>query len=245
MARRKRKEEEEAGWAGPEFDEVEFMRREISGARAAIVTVGWSVVGALVSFGTLLVGLHWAISFFVGLFSFAGLYYVFPLAEVKSSAFKRRDWIGHGSTYFFSWLAFWILLLNVPFTDFTAPEIHAIAVGSYATGATLSNDTISCAVPRSGFVDVTLDDTLYLSFRATDNFRLSGVSVQIGGQNQTHSLVANQPNPCKTTGSDVYLANTFVVSLSNPGSGSYPTTIEAWDLADHRVRASFTIRFGL
>ena len=128
MARRKRKDEE-PGWTAPEFDEVEFMRKEISAARKAAFVVAWAVVGALLSFGAVLVGLPPGIAFLIGLFTFGGLYFVFPLVGVSVEAFKRRDWIGQGATYFFSWLAFWILLLNQPIADFTGPTIHGIAVG--------------------------------------------------------------------------------------------------------------------
>src|SRR5213593_1429384 len=49
MARRKRKDDTPA-WVAPDFDEVGFMRREIEGARAAVATIAWAIVGALVGF---------------------------------------------------------------------------------------------------------------------------------------------------------------------------------------------------
>src|SRR2546426_8623445 len=45
MARRKRKEDE-PDWVAPDFDEVGYMRRELEGARAAVATIGWAVIGA-------------------------------------------------------------------------------------------------------------------------------------------------------------------------------------------------------
>src|SRR5438128_689831 len=49
MARRKRKDDE-PDWVAPDFDEVGYTRRELEGARAAVATIGWAVIGALVAF---------------------------------------------------------------------------------------------------------------------------------------------------------------------------------------------------
>src|SRR5207244_5027518 len=97
-------------WVAPDFDEVGYMRKEIEGARAAVATIAWAVIGALVAFG--LYSVLPALAFFAGIAVGFGMYFVFPLIGIKTESFKRRDWIGHGITYFFSWLAFWIILLN-------------------------------------------------------------------------------------------------------------------------------------
>src|SRR5256885_16393076 len=122
MARRKRKDEA-PDWTAPDFDEVGYMRTEIRAARAAVATIAWAVVGAVVSF--LLYSIHPALAFFAGILVGFGLYFFLPMIGISIDAFKRRDWTGHGITYFFSWLAFWILLLNSPFGDFTNPTIQA------------------------------------------------------------------------------------------------------------------------
>src|SRR5207244_9013996 len=71
------------------------------------------------------------LAFFGGIAVGFGMYFIFPLLGFKTESFKRRDWIGHGITYFFSWLAFWIILLNPPFSDHLPPTIHAITVSPY------------------------------------------------------------------------------------------------------------------
>ncbi|MCI4371821.1 MAG: DUF5379 domain-containing protein, partial [Thermoplasmata archaeon] len=116
MARRNKKEDE-PDWVPPDFDEVGYMRQEMQGARVAVATIGWAAVGAVVSF--LLYSVLPVLAFFAGIAVGYGMYFIFPLLGFKTESFKRKDWIGHGITYFFSWLAFWIILLNPPFGDFT------------------------------------------------------------------------------------------------------------------------------
>ena len=118
MARRKRKDEP-TDWVAPDFDEVGYMRTEIQAAKTAVLTIAWAAVGAIVSF--LRYSVNAALAFFAGIGVAFGLYYVLPYLGIAVKGFKRRDWTGHGITYFFSWLAFWILLLNPPFGDFTTP----------------------------------------------------------------------------------------------------------------------------
>src|SRR2546430_804181 len=94
MARRKRKDDE-PDWVAPDFDEVGYMRRELEGARAAVATIGWAVIGALVAFA--LYSVLPVLAFFAGIAVGAGMYFVFPLIGIKTEPFKRRDWIGHGT----------------------------------------------------------------------------------------------------------------------------------------------------
>src|SRR5438094_9802065 len=163
MARRKRKEDAH-GWLGPDFGEVGYMRKEIEGARAAVATIAWAVIGALVAFG--LYSVLPALAFFAGIAVGFGMYFVFPLIGIKTESFKRRDWIGHGITYFFSWLAFWIILLNPPFSDHTDPTIQAISISPYHAGYT---GDLACLPPAGSVSMGPVNDSLYILFRATDH----------------------------------------------------------------------------
>src|SRR5947208_16647296 len=99
MARRKHKEDA-PDWVAPDFDEVGYMRKEIEGARAAVATIAWAVIGALVAFG--LYSVLPALAFFAGIAVGFGVYFVFPLIGTKTAAIKQPDWIGHGIQYLLS-----------------------------------------------------------------------------------------------------------------------------------------------
>jgi len=137
-AAKRRKEKEEPDFALPEFDEGAYMRKEVEGAKAAVVTVILAVPVAGLLYGLAVWGLA-IVAFFLGLaltFALPRLFRMLeflPWPKVDTSKFERRDWLGHGSTFLFSWLAFWILLLNAPFVDLTNPVIGVTAFAGVAT----------------------------------------------------------------------------------------------------------------
>src|SRR5437899_2319927 len=91
MARRKRKEDE-ADWVPREFDEVGYMRQEIQGAHAAIATIGWAVIGAVVAL--LLYAVLPVLAFFAGIAVGSGMYSVFLRIGINTAGFKSRDALG-------------------------------------------------------------------------------------------------------------------------------------------------------
>ncbi|MGQ0797099.1 MAG: hypothetical protein ACT4OI_04435, partial [Methanobacteriota archaeon] len=247
MARRKRKDEE-PGWAAPEFDEVEFMRKEISSARMAVFVVAWAVVGALFSFGATVVGLHPLGAFLIGLFMFGGLYFVFPLVGVSVETFKRRDWFGQGGTYFFSWLAFWILLLNQPIADFTAPTIHGITVGVYDPSLNPAPDPASvlCTAVAAWTVTITRGSNsgLFVLFRATDNVGVArdDLRVSVNSMVITSSSieeVEGTPHACSSVPGQAYAAGSFVVKVPLTAQPSYAVDITASDAGGRSHRVTF------
>ena len=239
MARRKRKEDA-PDWVAPDFDEVGYMRKEIEGARAAVATIAWAVIGALVAFG--LYSVLPALAFFAGIAVGFGMYFVFPLIGIKTESFKRRDWIGHGITYFFSWLAFWIILLNPPFSDHTDPTIQAISISPYHAGYT---GDLACLPTTIG--SATLgpgNNSLYVLFRASDNVGLSNVSVQVAPQGQTPYLVKPTPvmgpNQCVGHRLESYLGGTYNATFPVTAS-AYDITIVAVDTSGRQAAIGFQI----
>jgi len=244
MARRKRKEDE-PDWVPPEFDEVGYMRQEIQGAHAAIATIGWAVIGAVVAL--LLYAVLPVLAFFAGIAVGFGMYFVFPLIGINTDGFKRRDWVGHGITYFFSWLAFWILLLNPPFSDHTDPTVQSISVSPYHAGY-LGNSShmLSCLPLLGGSVTAPMagNDSLYVLFRATDNVGLSDVSVEIAPGSQTPFSLkptpVSGPNRCVDPASTTYPGGSYDVSFF-VNATSYTVTIRAIDTGGRQAGTAFQI----
>lgn len=209
MARRKRKDEE-PDWVPPEFDEVGYMRKEIEGARAAVATIAWAVVGAIAAF--LLYSVSPFLAFFAGIAVGFGMYFVFPLFGIRTESFKRRDWTSHGVTYFFAWLAFWIVLLNPPFGDFTDPTVQGVSVSPYHTGYT---GGLLCAMPMGGSVTVSGagNNSLYILFRASDNVGLASIKVNItqGGSasDAKYATLAGKMNPCAGHSAEVLPSDAY------------------------------------
>jgi len=242
MARRKRKEDA-PDWVAPDFDEVGYMRKEIEGARAAVATIAWAVIGALVAFG--LYSVLPALAFFAGIAVGFGMYFVFPLIGIKTESFKRRDWIGHGITYFFSWLAFWIILLNPPFSNHTDPTIQAISVSPYTPGY-LDNPmhNLTCSAPSSTPFPMNGNTSIYLLFRASDNVGLGNLSVVITPSSPPIFTVTPYPisgdNRCLGHRTENYLGATYNATFP-VGLSRYLVTITAIDTSGHRAAVEFEI----
>jgi len=239
MARRKRKDDT-PDWVAPDFDEVGYMRREIEGARAAVATIAWAVIGALVGFA--LYSVLPVLAFFGGIAVGFGMYFIFPLLGFKTESFKRRDWIGHGVTYFFSWLAFWIILLNPPFSDHTPPTIQGISLSPYHSG--YAGD-LSCLSAGVGSVSMgAINNSLYILFRASDNVGLRNVEVQAAPQGSTPfvvapTLVAGQNNQCAGHRQETYAGGTYNATL--PYATRYDITIVATDTSGLSAGVAFEI----
>jgi hypothetical protein len=156
------KKDRAADWKPPEFDEVKFMRSEIRTAHATIAIVLWTLPAALLSYGLTVAGVP-VIAFFAGIGMMFLLKWILPLLRIETSEYKRKDWIGHGFTFFFSWLAFWILLLNPPFADLTSPTIVRVSVdgvnlGCEGTAATGSQNVLTVfAADNVGVTRVTVN----------------------------------------------------------------------------------------
>jgi hypothetical protein len=240
MARRKKKEDE-ADWVAPEFDEITYMRKEIEGGRAALATVGWAIIGAIVSF--LLYSVHPGLAFFAGIAVGFGMYFVLPLTGINIEPFKRKDWIGQGATYFLSWLAFWILLLNPPFGDFTNPTIQAISVSPYRDGYIGSLTCVGLTDGRAMIPTNPPNNSVYILFRATDNVGLAELNVTVSSFGQVTPFPrTGSPNTCDRQ-SGPYPGGTYNVSFPSLAS-SYRVTISARDAKGLEAVVGFEIQIG-
>ncbi len=245
MARRKRKEEELI-WEPPEFDEVGYMRKEIENAKIALVVIAWAAVGALLAY--LLYAVQQpVIGFLLGIFAFGVLYFLLPILGLPIHGFKRRDWLSHASVYFFSWLAFSILLLNAPFGDHTSPVVGSFEVGTFNAGGNL---TIPAAgslwcIPASPGQELSVhtggtNKSLYVIFRATDNVAVRSVAVTVGGKNATYTSLAGAESLCTTGGLAALPPDTY--GLDIPISQTqYVMSITATDTSGLTTVASLVL----
>jgi len=245
VARRKRKEDVPI-WEPPEFDEVGYMRKEIENAKISVVVIAWSVVGAILLFLFYQFSLA-IVGFLLGLLIFAALYFVLPMLGLPIHGFKRRDWASHAMVYFFSWLAFSILLLNVPFSDHTAPVVGSFEVGTFSSNLTTTvppAGSMACHPGTPGtavLIPPTGNNTVYVIFRATDNVAMRNVSAKLGSMNLTLTPVAGEANVCIGSTSPTFYADTYAVSFAF-ATGSLILSVTATDTSGLTATSSITIR---
>lgn len=120
---------EEAGLKVPPFDEKDFIRKELISFKATLVLFAFSI---LVALACLLVWLgdesHRIrfLAYFVGAMTI-GLLLLRPayrLAKIDISHWKKKEWFGQMTLYFFFWLGFFLLLTNPPITDASEPVVE-------------------------------------------------------------------------------------------------------------------------
>jgi len=161
MAKKRRKEEEEE-FQLPEFNETEFLRKEITSAKMILLVVLLAIVAAVISYLLTLAGVV-VIAFFAGLAVVLLLKYVPTVFGIDTDKLERKDWMGYGSTYFFAWLAIWVLVMNVPFSV-VAPSALTVSVNNNPVA---SGDTINIS-----------GSSVNITAKATDNAGISAVLIQ-------------------------------------------------------------------
>jgi hypothetical protein len=115
----------------PDFDEDAFIHREMVSFRTTAILFVWGIVAAAVSWAAFAAMGGARTGWLVGLLIVAafgyGLRWLFPKLGADVAHFKRRDWLGTGFLFFFTWLSFFIIAVNPPVSDYAPPrvELHA------------------------------------------------------------------------------------------------------------------------
>ncbi len=174
MARKKRKKEETYEFKVPQFDEAGFMRKEIEGAKAALVTIAYAFIVGLASYSLSLLGVGY-LAVLVGFAALYGLKYVYPALNLDVAKFDRKTWVGNGAVFLFAWLAFWVLLLNPPFLDISPPVVQKVEFMPQGNPPELNpggqNQTMLALGGNSSFE---------VRARVVDNIRVAKVDIKVG-----------------------------------------------------------------
>ena len=122
--RKKQKEEEESyEFKFPEFDEEEYLRKEVRETKALFTTFFYAALVGIVS--SLLRSTDVALAALVGIIGIILLRHIYPLIGINTSLFEKKQWGTNIIFYIFTWLLIWIILANPPFADIQAPNIKS------------------------------------------------------------------------------------------------------------------------
>ncbi len=188
MAKKRKKEEKKEVFKKPEFDEVEFMQKEISNTKVAMLTIMFALPIAVVSYFVTLGGLP-AAGFLIGVGSIFLLKYVYEFFNVETEDFGMKEKLGNGAMFFFTWLGVWVLILNMPFGDLTSPTISDVKIsGCQSTIIELKGDTQhTCTIAAAS-------ENFTITARVTDNTDVRRVTLHF-------TTPSEDPQPM-TEGSD-------------------------------------------
>ncbi len=144
MARRrheKEEEEEKEVFTPPEFDEKEYIHKEVNKSKASIAIVFLGLIFAVLSAVVFLSTISWAYGALIGLSGFFFFKFVYPLFRVDVFILEKKDYLAHGFVYLFTWLAIFILCINMPFADLTSPSIYDVHLEGYHNDTWLPYNT--------------------------------------------------------------------------------------------------------
>lgn len=142
MAKKRRKQEqekEEKEYKPPRFDRREFMETEVGVAKGTIIAVIIAVPMAVVAF--FVMALSVAGGLLIGLVGIGLIWFLLPMLGIEVTRYKVTHWLGVISSYFFLFLAIWVVLCNPPFSDRAAPDIKNVSV-SWEILKSVDNETI-------------------------------------------------------------------------------------------------------
>jgi hypothetical protein len=210
--RRKQKEEEEEGYefVMPEFDEEEYLRKEVRETKTLFITFSFGVIMGVASFGLRFVDL--ATSILVGLIAVVFLRHIYPIFSINTALLEKKQWATNIIFYLFTWLLIWIILTNPPFSDFQSPNIKqdGIYVSSNGNWTKVEGD-----------VKINYTNNVSFNFTVVDNVGVDKSSVMIEIIYQDNVIV---DEPMENIKDDKYL---YV--LLNVNQGKHEYTISAKD----------------
>lgn len=188
MAKRKKLDSEENEddviFTPPDFDENEYLKNEVNKGKMLIFTFILAVIIGIVSGYMHVYGqasLAVVITFGI-LFTISSIFEKFKIEK----PIDKKGWMSMIGVYFFTWLIFWIIVLNPPFNDLSAPQIELAQDNN--TGAVLDyyyveykndtdiNDTWHVAQYQHGDYNVAANTTV-VRFIITDNVAVDKVTI--------------------------------------------------------------------
>lgn len=157
MARKRRKAVSE-DMRLPDFDEKSYIKLELRGSIFLVACVGMSLVMALVA-----AFITWGvkdgrIAFVLGLLGFFLVRLLFNVLKIDMSDFDKMRWASGFFTYFMTFIAVWILLINPPLADLIPPKITDNTVDEQELGSLINIAAYVDDTQKVKSVDVVLTD---------------------------------------------------------------------------------------
>lgn len=217
--KRKREVEEDAGFEFPDFDEEDFLRKELAETKATLVVLLFAVVIAVISFIAMFFSPDVSTGAYagtaIGLGAALGIKFLFGIFNVKTGWYDWKKWAGNIGLYLLTWLAIWILLCNPPISDFAGPAAENLEVKSG-----IGNWT---AVSKIQSGDIAPGSVIRFRAKVTDNVNLeqSSVKISLKGGN----LVLLDGKQMTKTDNDYFESPDVTIDQA----GTYTITITARD----------------
>lgn len=174
MSKRKKKEDEDYEFELPEFDKVDYMKKEIKKAKSVMISIALAPVFALGSSEVFALTGDATFGFLVGILGLLAIGIVMDMVGIDTKSFGKKEWAMNGAMFFFTWLAVFVLLMNPPFHDYAEPDLNSLEVQIQQEGEWVPLEEVDDANISSG---ETFD--IRLVAKVTDNVEVEEDSVDI------------------------------------------------------------------
>ncbi len=174
---KEQKADEEYEFIPADFDEDAFIHREMVSFRTTTILFLWGIVAAAVSYLVFAAldgaKVGWLAGLAIAAVFGVSLKWLYPRLKADIKHFGRREWMGTGFLFFFTWLAFFLIAINPPVSDFAPPaaDVHVVP-----------------AVPLAGqpvTVHLFVEDNVKVT---SHGFRLTGPAGEVAGEGELTDL---------------------------------------------------------
>ncbi|MGM0405621.1 MAG: hypothetical protein ACQEQM_05720 [Thermoplasmatota archaeon] len=189
MAKRKKRDKEEEDdyeYEFPEFDRKEYMLDELRKGKCVYISVALAPLFSILAHYVFIYSGHQAIlGFLIGLTGLGLLKTLFQIAGVELEELGKKEWALSGAMYLFTFLAVWVILMNPPFSDFTAPTSNEIELEFEQDGEIVAHDNVTSGEEYDVTVIATITDNTEVDH---DNIRIfiDGDWYEMEWQTDTH-----------------------------------------------------------
>lgn len=225
MAHKRKKEvvEEEYEFVPPEFDEKKFLENDIRGTKILLLTAVFAVMFGIIAY--VLGGFSIYLGLIVMIAGMVALRYLYPLAKIPWSTVEKKTFFANVGLFFFIVLAVWIILLNVPFSDQSNPEIRDASIWIRDVSGNMTE-----IHPKGSIFSITQQGAtgiVNITAKVSDNSGLASVMINISGEGVSGNFV----NMTDIGSHTFSLSNTY-------HTGNYNFVIKAEDKVGHTSRSS-------
>lgn len=244
----KKDEEEEEEFGPPPFDEKAFYSGEMETAKATIITAILGILIAAVSTGVYAATHDFTIGVALGLGAAIVIKPLLDRLKVNTTGWGITKWGTSAFSYLTCWLAFWILFVNPPIMDLSAPILKDQTPQTQELGSHIRLDiwavdnteitSLSAKITRPDYTEQTFTDFMQDSghlFRLDLNFNATG--------NYTYRVRADDPYGHSTTITkrmEIVAQEPPSITLIAPSNGSQIATDQSIrvDIRDNAQVAS-------
>ena len=216
-----------------EMDKNAFIRRELRNAKTMFLAFGLAIVMGFVSFGLMMALGDFRVGAVIGIFAVATLPFMFNTFKIDMVDYEKKNWLGAGAIYLFTWLMVVIIMSNPPIADIASPEIFEPSIETW-NPEIVENKTVGWEAAQrtsDGEVTVNVNESFRIVVEIFDNRAVDGDTVRCDLISPGSVVIALTTNEL---GDNEF---TFEHTFTDPNSekGVYEFRIRASDSSDNDV----------